>query len=132
MYATPMTDTVLLDGSYGEGGGQMVRTALSLSALTGRPLRMENVRLRRSKPGLRPHHLAALRAMARICDARLSGDEVGSRSFTFEPSAPPRAGEYVFDITQMAGTASAGSVTLLFQALFLPLAFLNQLHALQV
>jgi len=117
-----MTDLVLLDGSHGEGGGQIVRTALSLSALTGRPLRVEKVRLARSKPGLRPQHLAALRAMARICDARLTGDQVGSRCFTFEPGALPKAGDYFFDIPQMAGAASAGSVTLLFQALFPPLA----------
>ena len=127
-----MTDTVLLDGSYGEGGGQIVRTALGLSALTGRPLRIEHIRAGRSKPGLRPQHLAVVRAMARICDAHLRGDQVGSRSLSFEPGASPKAGEYIFDIPKMAGTASAGSVTLLFQALFPPLALAKGVSTLRL
>lgn len=127
-----MSDLVVLDGSYGEGGGQILRTALGLSALTGRPLRMENVRAGRTRPGLRPQHLAVVRAMARICDARLLGDQVGSRSLTFEPRTLPTAGEYVFDIPKMAGTPSAGSTALLFQALFLPLALANGVSTLRL
>ena len=118
-----MAKAVVLDGSYGEGGGQILRTGLTLAALTGRVLRIENVRATRSRPGLRPQHLAAVRAMATLCEARVQGDEVGSRTLTFEPNASPKAGQYTFDIASMAGTGSAGSVTLLFQALFLPLAF---------
>ncbi|HUV95360.1 MAG TPA: RNA 3'-terminal phosphate cyclase [Anaerolineae bacterium] len=127
-----MSDIVLLDGSYGEGGGQIVRTALGLSALMGRPLHMENIRAGRSSPGLRPQHLAVARAMARICDARLLGDQVGSRSLTFEPRTLPVAGDYVFDIPKMAGTASAGSTALLFQALFLPLALASGVSRLRL
>lgn len=127
-----MPDAVALDGSYGEGGGQILRTALALSAMQGRALRVDNIRAGRSKPGLRPQHLAALRAMARLCDARVDGDEVGSRSITFVPNSPPRAGQYTFDIAAMAGSGSAGSATLLFQTLALPLAFCQEPSTLRL
>jgi RNA 3'-terminal phosphate cyclase (ATP) len=117
-----MGDMIVLDGSYGEGGGQILRTALTLSALTGRALRLEKIRAGRKEPGLRPQHLAAVRAVAAICEARVRGDELGSSLLTFEPGTAPKAGEYRFDIPAVAETGSAGSVTLLFQALFLPLA----------
>ena len=65
-----------IDGSQGEGGGQVLRTSLSLSALTGQPFRLENIRAGRTKPGLRPQHLTAVRAAAAICDAVLKGDKV--------------------------------------------------------
>jgi len=117
-----MGDLVQLDGSYGEGGGQILRTALALAALTGRPVRIEKIRAGRDKPGLRPQHLAAVRALARICSGHVEGDQVDSRALIFEPGAPPQAGRYEFDVAKIAGSGSAGAVTLLFQALFLPLA----------
>ncbi len=101
-----------LDGA--DAGGQFVRTALSLSALEDRPVRIENVRGGRSTPGLRPQHLAALETMATVCDAELSGTDVGSRTVTFDP-AGISGGRYSVDI------GTAGSVTLLFDAL-MPLA----------
>ena len=117
-----MSEIVVLDGSYGEGGGQILRTALALSALTGRPLRLDNIRAGRKEPDLRPQHLAAVRAMASVCEARIQGDALGSSQLIFEPCTGPKAGEYQFDIPAIAESGSAGSVTLLFQALFLPLA----------
>jgi RNA 3'-terminal phosphate cyclase (ATP) len=101
-----------LDGA--RGGGQLVRTAVSLSALTRRAFRMEGVRGARSNPGLRPQHLAAVRAVADLCDADVDGAELGSEELTFRPDSP--AG---MDVTVAVGTA--GSVPLVFDAA-LPLA----------
>ena len=70
---------ITLDGSHGEGGGQILRTALTLSLLTGRPFRIVRIRANRDKPGLRPQHLAAVEAAARLGDAEVSGGAVGSR-----------------------------------------------------
>ena len=118
-----MPDFILLDGSYGEGGGQILRTALTLSALTGQPFQIENIRSKRSSPGLRPQHLAAVRAMALLCHAQVDGDALGASSLSFTPKRSPSGGQYLFDISQLAGTGSAGAITLLFQTIFLPLVF---------
>lgn len=107
-----------LDGSYGEGGGQILRTSLSFSALLGVPVRLEQIRAGRPKPGLRPQHLTAVRALAKITNAEVSGAELHSRELTFKPRTP-RAGHYLFDVAEKAG--SAGSVTLIAQALLPPL-----------
>jgi RNA 3'-phosphate cyclase len=100
-----------IDGSYGEGGGQLARTAVALAALTGRPLRLRNVRAGRARPGLAPQHLAAVRAVAAACDARCEGLELRASGFTFEPRARPAGGELRADV------GTAGSVTLVLQAL---------------
>jgi RNA 3'-phosphate cyclase len=99
------------DGSLGEGGGQLVRTAVALSALTGRPLRLHKVRAGRVRPGLAAQHLAAVRAVAAACDARCEGLELRAGGFTFEPRARPAGGELRADV------GTAGSVTLVLQAL---------------
>lgn len=112
-----------IDGSQGEGGGQVLRTSLSLSALTGRPLRLTNIRAGRSRPGLRPQHLTAVRAVAAICDAEVEGDEIESQTLSFYPAGPPHSDDYDFDVEDVALHGSAGSVTLLFQALLWPLVF---------
>ncbi len=114
---------LVIDGSQGEGGGQILRTSLSLAALTGRPFEMTRVRAGRSQPGLRPQHLLAVRALAAICAARLKGDELGSQFLRFEPTRPPQAGAYRFDVMEVARGGSAGSVTLIWQALLWPLLF---------
>ena len=106
-----------LDGSYGEGGGQILRTALSLAALTGTSVRMARVRAGRSRPGLRPQHLTAVQAMARISQAEVTGARLGSQDLTFRPRSL-RGGDYVFDVAE--ATRSAGAVSLIIQAL-LPL-----------
>ena len=117
-----MGNPVVLDGSYGEGGGQILRTALAIAALRHQPILLERIRAGREKPGLRPQHLAAVRAVAALCGARVEGDALGSDALLFEPTVAPMAGAYHLDISAMAGTGSAGSLGLLFQALFLPLA----------
>ncbi len=107
-----------LDGSYGEGGGQIVRTSLSLAALLGRPVRVENIRANRPKPGLKAQHLTAVRALAQITRAEVSGAELNSQALAFRPRAP-KAGKFLFDVAEKTG--SAGSVTLIIQALLPPL-----------
>jgi RNA 3'-terminal phosphate cyclase (ATP) len=107
---------IVLDGGQGEGGGQILRSALSLAAVTGRPFRIENIRARRLKSGLRPQHLAAVRATATLTEADVSGDEVGSPRISFTPHRPAPAGTWRFDI------GTAGSAPLLFQTLCWPLA----------
>jgi RNA 3'-terminal phosphate cyclase (ATP) len=107
-----------LDGSYGEGGGQILRTALSLAAVTGGPVRIERIRAGRPKPGLRPQHLTAVQALARVCQAEVTGANLGSQALTFTPRVL-KAGHYLFDVAQKTG--SAGSVSLIAQALLPPL-----------
>jgi len=107
---------IVLDGSQGEGGGQIVRTALALAAVTGLPFAVDRVRANRLKPGLRPQHREAARAMARLCDAEVEGAEVGSSRLEFRPRRAAGPGAYQVDI------GTAGSAPLLFQALCWPLA----------
>lgn len=111
-----MSHLVEIDGSYGEGGGQILRTSLSLAILAGRPVEITNVRGRRKKPGLQPQHLTAVRAAARICCAGLTGDMVGSTALRFEPGAPAQPGHYHFDV------GTAGAAPLVLQTVLLPLA----------
>jgi RNA 3'-terminal phosphate cyclase (ATP) len=110
-----MEKLVDLDGSFGEGGGQILRTSLALSLLTGKPFHLHNVRARRDKPGLRPQHLMSVRAAARVGGARLRGDSVGSTELRFEPGEVS-AGSYRFDI------GTAGATGLVLHTLYLPLA----------
>lgn len=113
---------ITVDGSYGEGGGQVLRTALALATITGQPLRLDHIRAGRRKPGLQPQHLTAVRAAARICNAALEGDKLDSQALTFAPRCGPQAGRYTFDVAQAARGGSAGSVSLIFQTVLLPLA----------
>jgi len=101
-----------LDGS--DGGGQVVRSALSLSALADEPVRIENVRGARDDPGLKNQHLAAVELAAAICDADVEGAELDAETLTFDPGQPS-GGQYEVDV------GTAGSVTLVFDAV-LPLA----------
>jgi RNA 3'-terminal phosphate cyclase (ATP) len=111
-----------IDGSYGEGGGQILRTSLSLAAITGQPIRIDRIRAKRSKPGLAIQHLTAVRAVAALCQAQITGDSLGSTMLEFIPTQPPQAGRYTFDVAQTLGTGSAGAVTLILQTVLLPLA----------
>jgi RNA 3'-terminal phosphate cyclase (ATP) len=113
-------DLLSLDASHGEGGGQVLRTALALAVLRGQPLRLHGIRARRARPGLQPQHLTVVRALAAVSDAEVEGADLGSQALTFVPRRL-RGGDWRFDVA--AVKASAGSVTLLFQALLLPLAF---------
>lgn len=114
---------LVIDGSQGEGGGQVLRTSLSLAAVTRRPFRLEHIRAGRSKPGLRPQHLTAVHAVAAVCDAALEGAALNSQTLTFRPQTPPRGATYAFDVNDAAQGGSAGSVTLIWQALVWPLLF---------
>lgn len=107
---------VTVDGSQGEGGGQILRTSLSLSALTGRPVEITRIRAGRSRPGLQPQHLASVRAAAGLCAAALEGAEIGSGRLRFAPQAPPAPGAYHFAI------GTAGATALVMQTVLLPLA----------
>lgn len=113
---------IVINGAYGEGGGQVLRTSLTLSALLGQPMRIENIRARRRKPGLQAQHLTGVRAIAAICDAELEGADFGSLTLTFRPQSSPQAGEYAFDVAEARKGGSAGATSLVFQTLLLPLA----------
>ncbi|MBI1920781.1 MAG: RNA 3'-phosphate cyclase [Geobacter sp.] len=103
-----------IDGSYGEGGGQVLRTALSLSCITGRPFRIHNIRKGRQKPGLMPQHLVSVHAAQRIAAAEVAGDFKGSQELSFAPGRVT-AGDFNFDI------GTAGSVSLVLQTIIPPL-----------
>ena len=104
-----------IDGSAGEGGGQVLRSALSLALLTGRPFRLANVRAHRQPPGLRPQHLKAVEAAVALCGGSADGAFVGSRDLTFRPAPyTPR------DLHVAIGTA--GSTALVLHTLALPIA----------
>ncbi|MDH4238419.1 MAG: RNA 3'-terminal phosphate cyclase [Phycisphaerae bacterium] len=109
-------DTVFIDGSKGEGGGQILRTSLTLSCITGRSLHIENIRAARRNPGLANQHLICVRAACQICNGQAQGATKGSRILDFQPG-PVRSGDYHFDI------GSAGSASLVIQTL-LPALFL--------
>jgi RNA 3'-terminal phosphate cyclase (ATP) len=98
-----------LDGSIGEGGGQVLRTALSVACVQGKPIRISNIRAGRQNPGLRPQHLTVCRLLAEITGAKMQGAEIGSTEITFEPGAIS-GGKFSFDI------GTAGSCILLLQS----------------
>ncbi|WP_225770808.1 RNA 3'-terminal phosphate cyclase [Inquilinus sp. Marseille-Q2685] len=106
---------ITIDGSLGEGGGQILRSALTLSLATGTPFRIERIRAGRAKPGLLRQHLTAVRAAAAIGRATVTGAELGSTALGFAPG-PVVAGDYDFAI------GSAGATLLVLQTVLLPLA----------
>lgn len=123
-------DVLTLDGAHGEGGGQILRTALSLSAITMRAFRLINLRAGRRNPGLMPQHLSAVRAAAAITSAVVSGDELSSTELLFSPQHLPKAGSYTMDVAEAAERGSAGSVTLILQTLLVPLALADGVSTL--
>ncbi|MEJ2428897.1 MAG: RNA 3'-terminal phosphate cyclase [Deltaproteobacteria bacterium] len=111
-------ESIVIDGGYGEGGGQILRTSLSLAAITGKSLKLVNIRRRRKKPGLRPQHLTAVRACASICGAKLEGANLDATELAFVPGTIV-PGSYEFHI----GTAGAASLVL--QTILPPLSMAN-------
>ncbi|MEJ8848868.1 RNA 3'-terminal phosphate cyclase [Variovorax rhizosphaerae] len=107
-----------LDGSQGEGGGQILRTGLALSMVTGQPLRIARIRAKRPKPGLMRQHLACVLAAAEVSGAQMEGAELGAETLCFTPG-PVRAGDYRFSI------ASAGSCLLVLQTVLPALLLAN-------
>lgn len=103
-----------IDGSFGEGGGQVLRSSMALSMVTGKPFHIERIRAKRNKPGLMRQHLTSVQAAAEVCGGRVSGATIGSMELTFEPGAV-RGGNYSFRI------GTAGSTTLVLQTVLLPL-----------
>jgi RNA 3'-terminal phosphate cyclase (ATP) len=115
--APPPGDNVIeIDGSHGEGGGQILRTSLALSALTGTPVRIRRIRSSRKAPGLKPQHLISAKAAAQICGGRLVGAQPNSTELCFHPGEV-QAGRHAFDV------GTAGSTSLVLQTLLPPLAF---------
>lgn len=104
------------DGSFGEGGGALIRISVALSALTRQPLRIFNIRANRPKKGLAAQHLTAVKAVAKLCDASLQGLEIGSTEIIFSPN-DLMAGSYDVNIK------TAGSTSLVLQAFMIPAAF---------
>jgi RNA 3'-terminal phosphate cyclase (ATP) len=101
---------VTIDGSFGEGGGQILRTSLALSLVTGKPFTIHNIRVGRKKPGLMRQHLTAVNAAVEIGLAAIKGNSIGSQAFTFEPERI-KPGNFHFAV------GSAGSCTLVFQTI---------------
>jgi RNA 3'-terminal phosphate cyclase (ATP) len=107
-------DTVVIDGSTGEGGGQILRTSLALSCVTGRGLHIENIRAARRNPGLAKQHLSCVRAACQICNGKCEGAALRSKTLDYEPGSV-QSGDFNFDI------GSAGSASLVIQTLLPPL-----------
>ncbi|MBI4738938.1 RNA 3'-terminal phosphate cyclase [Candidatus Woesearchaeota archaeon] len=105
-----------IDGTYGEGGGQIVRTALALSALTGKSFHVVKIREGRKVPGLKQQHLKGIEAITKLCNATSTGAEIGSRELYFSPST-------IKGQTISIDIETAGSITLLLQSLLLPCIF---------
>ena len=114
-----------IDGSFGEAGGQLLRTSLSLSTLLKKPFRISNIRAGRKKPGLQAQHITSVRAAAEISKARVHGNELNSEQLTFEPESF-EAGKHKFDI------GTAGSTTLVLQTLLPPLLFAQKPSELEL
>ena len=100
--------TIHIDGSHGEGGGQVLRSSLALSLVTGRPFHIDNIRAKRKKPGLMRQHLTAFEAACKVGGSKSAGVKIGSTELEFTPGTV-RGGEYQFNV------GSAGSVTLVLQ-----------------
>ncbi len=105
-----------IDGSRGEGGGQILRSCLALSLISGKPIKVVNIRAGRSKPGLMAQHLNAITAAAEASNARVEGVRLGSLSLVFEPRQI-QSGKFSLEI------GTAGSTSLVLQTVLLPLSF---------
>ncbi|EQB63174.1 MAG: RNA 3'-terminal phosphate cyclase [candidate division Zixibacteria bacterium RBG-1] len=107
-----------IDGNYGEGGGQILRTALALSLVLQKPIEIYNIRKGRKNPGLAPQHLTSVNAAAKISGAQVEGNKLKSEELKFSPGQI-KAGQYLFNVAEERG--SAGSVALVLQSILLPL-----------
>jgi RNA 3'-phosphate cyclase len=116
---------IRIDGSSGEGGGQIIRTALALSTLTGKPFEITEIRKNRPKPGLKAQHLFCVRSLKELCHAVVIGDELGSERLVYEP--------HEIEFKNMSiDIGTAGSITLLLQALLPALIFSDKKISLKI
>ncbi len=112
-----------IDGNYGEGGGQILRTALAFSMVLQKPIEIYNIRKGRKVPGLQPQHLTSVNAGAKISDAQVEGNKLKSEELKFSPQVI-KPGNYLFNVAEERG--SAGSVSLVLQSIILPLSLAGQ------
>ena len=123
MILSPGPNTVHIDGSYGEGGGQILRTSLALSCVLGKAVSLTNIRTARKKPGLQPQHLTSIKAAAAVSGAEVQGADLSSTALLFRPTGL-FPGAYHFDVSEKRG--SAGSSSLVLQTILLPLSCAGQ------
>src|SRR3990172_7190118 len=116
---------IVLDGSMGEAGGQIARTALALSSLTGQAFKITRIREARKDPGLKAQHVHCVKALQQLCSAKSEGAEIGSRELLYIPGKISAK-----NLTVDIGTA--GSITLLLQAVLLPCMFAQKTHTLEL
>ncbi len=129
MSRLPDKSILRIDGSYGEGGGQILRTALALSCVLKRPIDITNIRKSRKKPGLQPQHLTAVKAAEAVSKALVEGAEFSSTTLRFSPGHLT-GGKYFFDVSEKKG--SAGSTSLVLQTILLPLCFAERQSSITV
>ena len=120
-----MGEMVEFDCSQGEAGGQVLRTALSVAAITGQAFKLKNIRANRPKKGLKPQHLTAVKTLGKICNAKMEGDKLHSESLTFTPGKLA-GGQFAVNI------GTAGSITLLLQTFILPALFVPEKLSLRI
>jgi RNA 3'-terminal phosphate cyclase (ATP) len=112
-------EPIRIDGSFGEGGGQIIRSAVTLSAITGKPVEIENIRRNRKVPGLRPQHMLGIEILAKICQAKVDGLRINSTSLKFTPSNG-------IDMELVEDVGTAGSIPLILQVLIPAVSFLKK------
>lgn len=120
-----MGKALIIDGSRGEGGGQILRTSLSLASILRRPCRLEHIRVGRARPGLAAQHLTCVRALSEVASAEVKGDQIGSMELDFRPGRVARSGRYNFNVADARKGGSAGAASLILQSVLMPLALVS-------
>ena len=126
-----MRDYLIIDGSHGEGGGSIVRLSVALSALCNKPIKIINIRKNRKKPGLRLQHCVGIKLISKIMGGVLTGAKVGSSTLEFLPTRkdqPQSTGENRLKVN----VATAASIGLIFQALYIPLLIRKQKIVIEI